>query len=49
MKESTINRLIEIGYNKEEAERIYSTYEKDCSLCSLLGYISVKEMLNRGL
>ncbi len=39
-----LQRLIDIGYTKEEAERIYNMYESNGCLEDLQGFIEAKEM-----
>lgn len=45
----TIERLIALGYDEQEAEKIYNEHEKENKLGSLYGYIDLKERLSNKL
>lgn len=44
-----VERLILLGYNAQEAEKIYAEYERRNELSSLYGYVNAKEQLLKTL
>lgn len=48
-EQATIQRLVSVGYDHEQAEMTYRMYAGTLLISDLLDYIDLKELENKGL